>query len=208
MNRTPMPWADFFTGLTLFILGVGMTVGGLMLPGPEDVSYIEIGGEPGKLPIVLGISISFLAFILILRAVKIDGLRPEQLAGRGQRDLDRIAIMRGTLTALGCSLYAVGLLGRKIGAWHIPYELATFGFLFLFVLAFEWPQASETASRHRHFLDRMIPAAGHGLDSLFSAVPASRRAQFWLAISAAVYALIMTIAVTYLFETQFLVTLP
>lgn len=203
-----MPRADFLTGLILFVLGIGMTVGGTMLPGPEEVSYIEVGGEPGKLPIVLGIIIALLAFILIFRAVKVDGLRLGNIAEGSEAGADRVAMMRGGLTALGCSVYAVGLISRKIGAWHIPYELATFAFLFLFVLAFEWPAAQESARWHREFLDRLLPAAGRGLDSLFMSVSPLRRAQSWLVVNAALYAALLTASVTYLFETQFLVTLP
>ena len=52
MTPTPMAKADFISALVFLVLGVYMIVEGLRMPGAGG--FIEVGGEPGKVPILLG----------------------------------------------------------------------------------------------------------------------------------------------------------
>lgn len=86
--------------------------------------------------------------------------------------------MRSAFTAIGCSLYAVGLIGASIAGWDVPYYHATTIFMFIFIVGFEWQQV----------------AAG--------------KARLRLIIMALLQAIIVTSLVVYLFEQKFYVVLP
>ena len=61
-----MAKADFLTGLVIFVLGIYMVFEGLRMPGAGG--FIEAGGEPGRVPVMLGAILALLALALISRA--------------------------------------------------------------------------------------------------------------------------------------------
>ena len=69
----PTLWALWLAGdgrpdqglFVVFVLGVFMAVEGAGMPGPEQVSYIEEGGEPGRVPILVGVILAVFAAILL-----------------------------------------------------------------------------------------------------------------------------------------------
>ncbi len=206
MSKSLMPRADFVTGLVVFVLGVFMAVEGAGMPGPEQVSYIEEGGEPGRVPILVGVILAVFAAILLMRAVRDGGHRIWE--GEALDAQARIGAWRSLATAAGCTVYAVGLVGASVAGWDVPYELATAVFVFGFIVAFEWAAAPGHGAALWARILRDRPGFAGVLQSTFGFVSARRAPYVWLIANALVQAVIVTAAVTYLFEQQFYVTLP
>lgn len=194
MNEIAMKKADTISGLVLFLLGIYMVIEGLFMPGAGG--FIEKGGEPGKVPVMLGIIITLLALVLLLRSL----FRQNQLQDEasGNNTEIKIGVRRCLFAAVICSFYAVGLLGAKISDWKMPYELATFLFLVAFVICFEWSQMKT---------GELTPGAWW--TGRIGLIANSGRRHFigWL-VSVFMQALIVTVLVSYLFESQFYVKLP
>ena len=206
MRSTAMAKADFITALVFFAIGVLMALAGTTMPGPAEVSYIEAGGEPGRVPILLGLIIAGFSLILLIRSVAQGGHR---LTDTEPLEPDtRLGIKRSVAAALGCSVYAVGLVGLSIAGWKVPYELATGLFIFLFIVGFEWQMAQELAEKRWQKIKTNRPGLAKWISHLFAFVPAEQGPILWLLTTAFLQAVIATALITYLFEKNFYVTLP
>lgn len=195
-----MAKADFITGLVLLALGIYMAFEGLRMPGAGG--FIEIGGEPGRVPVIVGGAIALLATVLVVRSVARGGHR---LRREGPiADDERAGLLRCLGAAALCSLYALGLIGAEIGGLRVAYHQATFVFLVAFIVAFEWRFAPELAETRRAFFERRAP--GLAARRAFATTGAAPYA--WLAALAIVQAAVVTWAVTTLFEKHFYVKLP
>lgn len=206
MPKPQMPRADFITSLVFFVIGVFMIIEGAQMPGQEEVSFIELGGEPGRSVIVVGGIVGVFALVLLFRSVAAGGHRLKldiEIEGR-----QRIGFYRSIATAVGCSIYAVGIVGATIGGWKVPYDFATALFIFAFIVGFEWESAPELGAKRWAKISEKRPALAGFLKSTFGFIPPEKGPYVWLFVSAAIQAVVVAIAVTYLFEKEFFVTLP
>lgn len=199
-----MTKADFVTGLVLFVLGLYMIHEGLQMPGAGG--FIEAGGEPGRVPVLLGSVIALLAAILLGRSAVRGGHRLWEPA-HPERDL-RVGALRCAITAVGCAVYAVGLLGATLAGWEVQYHQATALFLFVFVTAFEWGMAPENGARRWAWISVKAPRLAARLRRAVGFLAPRCYPYLWLMCTALALAVLVTWAVTYLFEQQFYVTLP
>ncbi|MCP3867444.1 MAG: hypothetical protein GY703_04965 [Gammaproteobacteria bacterium] len=186
------------------MLGIYMVAEGLRMPGAGG--YIEAGGEPGRVPVMLGCILALLAMVLLIRSVKSGGHRLLQTGNKAQ--VSRRGIIRGLLTAVWCSSYALLILGMDIGGSAISYQLATAVFLFVFIVGFEWPHASELGRHRWNWLDAKWPGLCGSLGSALSAVSATTASYLWLFVTAGLQTWLVTWAIAYLFEQKFYVQLP
>ncbi len=199
-----MAKADFYTGLIVFALGVYMIVEGLRLPGAGG--FIEIGGEPGRVPVMLGTILATLALALIVRSV----VRGGHVIRAGSTRLLQSSSgwLRSGLTALGCSTYAVGLLGAEILGWQVQYREATVLFVFLFITCAEWSDAPDVGLRRWQWLCRRSPSKARVLARRLGFIPQRCVPYVWLIFTALVQALVVAFAIGYLFEKELYVRLP
>jgi hypothetical protein len=199
-----MARADFFTSLIFLALGVYMVEEGLRMPGAGG--FIVRGGEPGRVPVMIGAIIALLAIALLVRAVRQGGHR----AGGGRpSDPDaRSGALRCAVTALVCSLYAVGLLGSSIAGYEIQYDQATFLFLAVFIVGSEWGFAPELAALRRERWARRAPRLTRVVQGLLGFVPAAYAPYVWLIALALIQAVLVAWTVGYVFENEFYVKLP
>ncbi|MDJ0951158.1 MAG: hypothetical protein QNJ94_19790 [Alphaproteobacteria bacterium] len=204
MSTASMPRADFVAGLVFFVLGVYMVYEGLQLPGAGG--FIEAGGEPGRVPIMLGAVIAGFALILLIRAVAQGGHRLR--AGPALSRDARIGAVRCMLTALVCAIYALGLLGATIAGWQVRYHEATALFLFAFITGFEWHEAPALGARRWAWLQAKAPGLAAGLARALGVMTARSASRLWLLVTALLQAVLVTWVVTYVFESQFYVRLP
>jgi hypothetical protein len=199
-----MARADFYTSLILLALGVYMTEEGLRMPGAGG--FIVRGGEPGRVPVMLGVIIALLAIILLVRAVRQGGHR---LASIRITDPDlRSGTIRCAVTAAVCSLYAVGLIGTTIGGYDVPYVQATFLFLAVFIVGSEWGFAKELAMQRRERWTRRAPRLTRAIQSALGFVPVAYAPYVWLIALALLQAALVSWTVAYVFENEFYVKLP
>lgn len=165
---------DFLQGIAFLAFGIYLAVEGFGMPGAGG--FIEEGGEPGRVPIMLGAVIGALGAMLMVRSIRgaLDWLRHRPPKAIDATTNPRVALM----TAVGCSLYGAMLMGLQIGGWKVPFSLGTTLFIFAFVVIAEWN------------------------------LPEPRVGRFRRCVSAAIFALAISIAVTVVFERWFFVTLP
>ncbi len=194
------------TGVVLLALGLYMVAEGLRLPGAGG--FIEAGGEPGRVPIMLGAAIAFLASVLIVRALRALRANGSPRAAVALTEVQRIGVRRCAGTAVLCAFYAVGLLGAEIAGWKIAYHQATFAFVLVFIVAFEMRSARDNAARTHAALVRLAPGLASAVARVFAIVPSRAAPYAWLAAVALAQAAIVTAVVTWLFEKQFFVKLP
>lgn len=156
MPDNSMARADFVSSLIFFVLGIYMVAEGWSLPGAGG--FIEPGGEPGRVPILLGVIVALCAVVLLVRSVSRHGHK--LFENRQTDDVKKTGFIRTTLTAVGCSFYAVGLLGANIAGWEVMYPQATAMFLFLFIVGFEWEFAPELGNNRWVWLNKKNALAG------------------------------------------------
>ena len=206
MSRPLMPRADFITALIFFILGIFMIVEGLGMPGQEEVAYIELGGEPGRVPIVLGAIIAVFSLVLLLRAASEGGYKLFNHTPFDERM--RTGIRRTTITGVMCSFYAIGLLGADIVGWDVQFHEATALFMFAFIVFFEWSLAPESGAKRWASVNNRFPGLAGFLKSVFGFIPAEKAPYVWMMVTASLQSVLATWVITYLFEKEFFVTLP
>lgn len=172
--REPSPVsarADLFTALVLLALSAGVLLESLAMPRYEERG-VNPFSVPGLVPGVLGLALLVLAGLLLLRSLA--ALR--RGAGQAEEEAPGLLGVAGGLDAALLAFLTLGYGGLLVG--RMPFRLATFLFVFLFIAVFE----------------RNLPAT-----------PRQRagRLLFALAQAAAV-----ALGVAYVFEDVFLVRLP
>ena len=151
MGQAGMPRADFVTSLFLVAFGTGMLWGALAMPRFEQRS-IDPLSVPGIVPGFLAIVILILSVMLLGRAVRQGGYRLARPADSSEPDESGVEEgaeeekdEKGLFTAANGRMllclalglvYAPGLVGS------MPFWLATFVFVTVFILVFEWPRVA------------------------------------------------------------------
>lgn len=199
-----MAKADFITGLVILVLGVYMMVEGMRMPGAGG--FIEAGGEPGRVPMMLGAILALLAMILVGRAVARGGHRLFAVIGSSAGGFS--GWVRSGIAAAICTLYALVLLGGAFLDLKMPYREATALFVFLFIVGFEWAEAREMGRHRWAWLQERLPGVAAVLSTRLGFVSAAWAPYLWLIVVALVQALLVAYAVAYLFEQQLYVKLP
>jgi len=127
MTEKNMARADFYTAIVLLAFGITVTVMALQMPEIPRDPY----SAPGVLPTFLGVVITGLSLIMFIRSL----VRTKGKVGVSISSIKNVLTMTATLrmiVTVGFCLCYVFLLGK------VYYPLATFLFLFLFILCFEY----------------------------------------------------------------------
>ncbi len=195
-GEEPLPGVrrDALSGAAFVALGLFLAVASWRMPRLEhrDINPYTV---PGLVPGVLGVILLVLGAVLLGRSLAAGRRlfarkeRPGAAEG-GIGSAGRLAVT--LLLTVG---YAAGLVGR------IPFEWATFLFVFLFVLAFEWNRPSPDGENSYSWIRRV--------DAVFArAFGASAGARVKSAVAAAALAFGVALAVAYLFQDVFRIRLP
>jgi len=140
-----MQRADYYTSIVLMVLGIAVAEESWRMPRYTDVAS-DIWSAPGMVPGLLGIGLFIMAAILFLRS---RGEAAPAEGGAGEAGWHkRIALVVGL-----CILYAGGLIGR------LPFWLATFIFVFGFIVLFEMLEPEARSRWPRHVLGAVVIAA-------------------------------------------------
>lgn len=158
---------DFYFSLVLIALGGGVIVESLRMPRESGYGTFA---APGLVPGILGAVLAFFGLLLLIRAARAGGWRRESAAPADPDDKTTVGALAITVGLI--VVYAVVLVGS------VPFWLASFLFLFAFVVYFEWQPAAPPKQRAR------------ALGTAFAQAAA------------------VAFAVTYLFENIFRVNLP
>jgi Tripartite tricarboxylate transporter TctB family len=144
--------ADFVTGLIFVALGLAIVIECLRMPRFDDLN-VNPYTVPGLVPGMLGAIILVLGAVLFLRAARAGGWRlAERAPDAAPWSADR-GTRRLLLSIALCLAYAGGLIGR------LPFWLATFLFVAVFIILFEWPLAAGRSDHMRRVAWAVLLAA-------------------------------------------------
>ena len=118
---------DKLTGLVFVILGLVVAFGAWQMPRFEDQGA-HIYQAPGLTPGLLGLGLAFCGFLLAVRPAKADSPDNSFWSDVFGSPRNRRRALAALILTLG---YGGGLFGR------VPFILATFLFLFAFIVTFE-----------------------------------------------------------------------
>ena len=140
MNERQMHRADFVTGLVLLTFGVTVTVMSIQMPRLE-IKDINPYTVPGIVPGFLGVIISLMSIALIIRSLLHRGYRLGVTASSVREWLTGGTAKRLFVTLILTLIYSLLFVGR------LPYTIATFIFVLVFILIFEWGADERKKSR-------------------------------------------------------------
>lgn len=204
MSTSRMHAADFWASIVFFVVGVYMAVVGLGMPAAGG--FIEEGGEPGRVPMLLGSIIALLAVFLLVRSVRYGGYRLSAI--KTTDPVETTGLWRCSVTALGCTVYAVGLVGARVRGIDMPYDVATALFVFGFIVLAEWADAREHGARRWQKTQARFPTLAGMAAAIGQPLPPDWRPYAWLMVNAALMAVIISAIVSIVFERYFFVALP
>ncbi len=151
MNNNQMKKADFVSSIVLIAFSISVIWMSLNMPRLEEKG-INPYTAPGVVPGILGVIILFLSLIMFIRTLRHGDFLPRFTAGDLKSFFRSEGILRLSV-ALGLSLvYALVLVG------HIPYILATFLFIFSFILCFDLKFDATEGSKKRIILVALAEA--------------------------------------------------
>ena len=145
MNERDMPKADFVTSIVLLAFSIGVVWMSINMPRLEnrDINPLSV---PGIVPGFLGVVIGIFALILMVRSVKRRGYSLELNGEKGRAFIVKDSTRRALGTILLCLIYALGFVGR------MPYFVATFLFMFAFIVVFEYDKTAEPARKRKKII--------------------------------------------------------
>lgn len=166
-----MPRRDSVTSLVLIALGIFVVIESLRMPRMEESGYGAYAA-PGVLPGLIGGVIAGLGILMLIRATRAGGWKPGTATVSPAGD----NLSPGARN-FGIALALVTVYSSVLVGW-IPFWLATFLFVSVFIAIFEWK----------------------------SGISGRRRA--WTLGTAGFQGILVAVAITYLFERVFRITLP
>ena len=110
---------------------------------------------PGLVPGILGAVLLLFGLLLALRAARAGGNRLRTIRWAPDGQTRAVAMRVGALLALGLA-YAAGLVGHG----GIPFWLATFVFVAIFILVFDWTRRRDAGQTTRGVLFAVAIGAG------------------------------------------------
>lgn len=145
MKENNMPKADFVTAIVLLVFSLTITILSIRMPRMEEVGANPYSA-PGIVPGFLGVIIFVLSIILLVRSLLKNGYKFDLSQKTVIAFFKDDSILRVLLTIIISVIYGAGLLGR------IPYVLATFLYVMVFVLIFEYPFHRKASKQETAFL--------------------------------------------------------
>ena len=140
MKQENMPKADFVISILLMCFGVWVVIHSFQMP-----RFKELGADPlsvpGIVPGILGTVLFVLSLVVFIRSLTRKGYR----LGLNQQTLKNFwrdtSLRRMLVTIFICIVYGIFLIGR------FNYYLATFIFVLIFLILFQFWQPENTTVR-------------------------------------------------------------
>jgi hypothetical protein len=131
-DKKVSPQADFIAAWVWVGFGLAVLIGAWRMDRLESQGA-SLYTAPGLVPGILGVVLLLLGLLLALRAARADGHRLHRI--RWTHDLQTHTVVRRVGAFLALALvYAAGLVGHG----GIPFWLASFLFVTVSILAFDW----------------------------------------------------------------------
>ncbi|QEN09672.1 tripartite tricarboxylate transporter TctB family protein [Oceanispirochaeta crateris] len=151
MNEKQMRKADFISSIVLIIFGITVTWMAIKMPRLEEKG-INPYTAPGVVPGILGVVILLLSLIMFVRTIRHSDFLPKIEKGNVKNLIKDEGTIRLMVSLALCLVYALVLVG------NIPYVLATFLFVFGFILCFDMKFDKIEKSRKKIIIVAFIEA--------------------------------------------------
>lgn len=142
MEDRNMPKADFVTAIILMAFGAWIVVHAIHMP-----RFKEFGANPfsvpGIVPGILGTIIMVLSLMVFIRSIRRKGYRLGINGAVVRSTLRDPSFKRMAVTCLICVTYGLGMVG------YINYYLATFLYVFMFLILFQLNRSKSILVQHR-----------------------------------------------------------
>lgn len=126
-----MPKADFVASIILMAFGIWIVVHSINMP-----RFKEFGANPfsvpGIVPGILGTVITALSLLVFIRAIRRKGYKLKISRHNLKSATQDASFKRMIITCSVCVLYGLGMVGT------ISYYLATFVYVFIFLIIFQY----------------------------------------------------------------------
>ncbi|MEO5771121.1 MAG: tripartite tricarboxylate transporter TctB family protein [Burkholderiaceae bacterium] len=142
VDKKISPQADFIAAWVWVGFGLAVMIAAWRMDRLESQGA-SLYTAPGLVPGILGAVLLLFGLLLAFRAARAGGQRVRRLRWAAERQTRNVVMRVGAFLALALA-YAAGLVGRG----GIPFWLATFVFVSVFLLAFDWTRrrdAGQTA---------------------------------------------------------------
>jgi putative tricarboxylic transport membrane protein len=144
MEDRNMPKADFAASIILMAFGTWIVVHSINMP-----RFKEFGANPfsvpGIVPGILGTIITTLSLLVFIRAVRQRGYKLGVSGHVLKSTVQDASFKRMIITCSVCILYGLGMVGA------ISYYLATFIYIFAFLIIFQY-RLSETTHNQKKLI--------------------------------------------------------
>lgn len=151
MEEQRMPKADFVTSILLMIFSLAIVILSIRMPRMQELGANPYSA-PGIVPGFLGVIIFCLSLTLFIKAVLKNGHKIDLNQNTFVTFFHDQATLRVLLTLAISLIYGVGLLG------NIPYILATFLYVTVFIMLFEYRLDQALARQKKTILFAIIQA--------------------------------------------------
>jgi putative tricarboxylic transport membrane protein len=144
MTEKSMVKADFVTSVILIAMGIAILVLSIQMPTMADRNQ-SVYSAPGVVPGFIGAMITILSFAMLVRSLKKRALAKFREGAMPKGSLSTESTKRILITIVLCLLYAF-LLGKL---W---FGIPTFGFIFAFIVIFEYDRKKAFSSQIKKLL--------------------------------------------------------
>ena len=160
MEDRNMPKADFVASIILMAFGIWIVVHSIHMP-----RFKEFGANPfsvpGIVPGLLGTIITALSLLVFIRAVRRKGYKLYVSGHVLKSTMQDASFKRMVITCSVCVLYGLGMVGT------ISYYLATFIYVFAFLIIFQYRFSDEYNNQRKligwSFVQAMLIAGTVGV---------------------------------------------
>ena len=151
MKPENMPKADFVVSIVLMCFGVWIVTHSLQMPRFQEINADPFS-VPGIVPGILGTIIFVLSLVVFIRSLYRKGYRLNLNRQSVVNFLRDPSTRRLLLTILICIIYGLGMIG------NMNYYLATFGFVLLFLILFQYRPAEGIAAQGKILVLSLLQA--------------------------------------------------
>ena len=153
-DKKVSPQADFIAAWLWMAFGLAVVIAAWRMDRLESQGA-TLYTAPGLVPGILGAVLLLFGLLLALRAARAGGYRLGEVRWTPSQDTRAVVMRVGAFLVLGLA-YAAGLVGHG----GIPFWLATFVFVTVSVIAFDWTRRRDAGQTVKGVLFAVAIGAG------------------------------------------------
>ena len=151
MKQENMPKADFVVSILLMGFGVWIVIHSIQMPRFKELNADPLS-VPGIVPGILGTVIVILSLVVFIRSLIRKGYQLGLSRQKLKNFFQDVSSQRMLLTIFICIIYGLFMVGS------MNYYTATFIFVLVFIILFQFRGASDATARKRMLIFAVLQA--------------------------------------------------